>query len=184
MPDEQGLSPGVRDKKACEERLRALAGPGEEVVAVGTAEELRELKRDLGSGGGWTFMVLTDRRVLYAQWGSPQSNHDELQLDSITRWAHGTQYNVYAVMLEHPPRTRVERVPAHNLLWFRWGNARRPVTRTQTIFRFSRKDTEVAKALRWSLEHRQLPVTVLEFHEASREERTLGTQVELRAKKW
>jgi hypothetical protein len=51
-------------KRACETRLRSLVPREETIVAVGTAEELRELGHDIGSGGGWTFVVVTVERLL------------------------------------------------------------------------------------------------------------------------
>lgn len=58
-------------KKECEARLRELVPESETIVAVGTAEELRKLGPDIGSGGGWTFVVVTLERVLFADWGHP-----------------------------------------------------------------------------------------------------------------
>jgi hypothetical protein len=48
------MSPGTRLKKECEARLRDLVAEDEPILAVGTAEELRSLGSDIGSGGGWT----------------------------------------------------------------------------------------------------------------------------------
>ena len=157
MSARDGVSPGTRMKKDCEARLRDLVAADETIVAVGTAEELRRLGPEIGSGAGWTFVVVTLDRVLFARWGSPQKSHEEIRLDEVTRWAHGSQYNCHAVVLKHPPMTRRERVPAHRILWVRWGEAESEVTRTQTIFRFSRPETEVAKALRAALEERDVP---------------------------
>jgi hypothetical protein len=78
---------------------------------------------------------------------------------------------------------RRERVPAHRVLWFEWGNSEADVTRTQTIFRFSRPDTAVATALRAALEECGVPQQRLQFDERSRAERTRGSHVRLTAKK-
>ena len=178
MVDRAGSTPGTRMRKECEERLRRLVPTGEAVAAAGTAEELRELHGGIGSGSGWTFLVVTSERVLFAKWGeSPKEPHQEIRLDEVTNWADGTQYNAYAAVLTHPPMTRRERVPAHKILWFKWGNARAGVTRTQTIFRFSRADTKAAKAIRAALEKRRVPHEVLHFEERSREERIRGSHV-------
>jgi hypothetical protein len=166
-------------KKECEARLRALVPADETVVAVGTAEELRRLGPDIGSGGGWTFVVVTLDRVLFADWGSPLKSHEEIRLDEVTSWAHGRQYNCYALALTHPSMTRRERVPAHRILWVSWGASDADVTRTQTMFRFSRPETEVAQALRIALEERELPDQLLRFKERSREERTRGSHTSL-----
>jgi hypothetical protein len=175
------MSPGTRMMKECEVRLRGLVPADETVVAVGTAEELRALGPDIGSGGGWTFIVATPERLLFARWAQPQRPHEEIRLDEVTRWASGTQYNCAALVLTHPPMTRRQRVPAHRILWFKWGNAEADVTRTQTIFRFSRPDTQVAKALHTALSTRKVAHESLHFEERTREERTRGSHAVLRA---
>jgi len=172
----QGVSPGIQMRRDCETRLRELVPPEETIVSVGTAEELRELSSDIRSGGGWTFVVVTDKQVLFARWGSPRKPHESIHLDEVTRWADGKQYNCYALVLTHPPMTRREWVVAHRLLWFKWGDDEADVTRTQTIFRFSRPETKAAKAMRASLEERSLPHELLHFKERSREERTYGSR--------
>ncbi|MGH2826879.1 MAG: hypothetical protein ACRDKF_07890 [Actinomycetota bacterium] len=170
-------------KKECEARLRELVPESETIVAVGTAEELRKLGPDIGSGGGWTFVVVTLERVLFADWGSPLTSHEEIRLDEVTSWAHGSQCNCYALALTHPPMTRRERVPAHRILWVSWGVSDADVTRTQTMFRFSRPETEVTQALRTALEERGVPDRLLRFKERSREERTRGSRTALFAKR-
>lgn len=177
------MSPGTPMKKECEAWLRGLVPPDETVVAVGTAEELRSLGPDIGSGGGWTFIVATFERLLFARWGSRQKPHEEIRFDEITRWASGTQYNCEALVLTHPPMTRRQRVPAHRILGFEWGNAEADVTRTQTIFRFSRPDTQVAKGLHAALSARKIAHKPLQFEERSREERTRGSHALMYAKR-
>jgi hypothetical protein len=170
-------------RKECEVRLRGLVPAGETIAAVGTAEELRSLGANIGSGGGFTFIVVTSERLLFARWSSTQRPHEEIWLDEVTHWASGTQYNCEALVLTHPPTTRRQRVPAHRILWFEWGNAEAGVTRTQTIFRFSRPDTRVAKALHSALSARNVAYEPLHFEERSREDRTRGSQSQLFAKK-
>jgi hypothetical protein len=166
-------------KKDCEARLRALVASDETIAAVGTAQELRTLGADIGSGAGWTFLVVTPSRVLFAPWASPQQSHEEIRFDAVTRWADGLQYNAYALALTHPPMTRREQVPAHKVLWVEWGNTEADVTRTQTIFRFSRPSTDGAAAMRSLLEERGVPHDMLSFQERSREDRTRGSHARL-----
>ena len=163
-------------KKECEARLRGLVPEEEDVVAVGTAEQLGSLGTELGSGGGFTFLVLTTERFLFAAWDHPDEPHNEILLDDITHWASGTQYNCEALVLTHPPMTRRQRVPAHRILWFEWGKAQADVTRTATTFRFSRPDTQVAKALHAALMARNVPHEELRFEERPREERTQNSR--------
>jgi hypothetical protein len=168
------MSPGTGIEKECELRLRGLVPEDDSIVAVGTAEELSSLGPDIGSGGGWTFIVVTAERLLFARWGSAQRPHEEIRLDEVTQWASGTQYNGHALVLSHPPRTRRQRVPAHRIVWFEWGNGEADVTRTQTVFRFSRPDTQIAKAIRAALTARNVAHELLHFEEKSREDRTRG----------
>jgi hypothetical protein len=183
MSSADGFSPGTRMKKEREARLRGLVPTDEPISAVGTAEELRSLGPDIGSGGGWTFIVVTSERLLFASRGSPERPHEEIRLDEVTRWASGRQYNCEALVLTHPPTTRRQGVPAHRILWFEWGKAEADVTRTETILRFSRPDTQVAKALHSALSARRVVHEPLHFEERSREERTRGSHVALRAEK-
>ena len=174
------MDPGRRARRECEERLRALVPSSEEVIAVGTAEEIDSLKGNIGSGGGRTFIVLTSARILFAYWGWTEVDPDELLLDEVTHFVHGTQYNCYAIALDHSSQKRLERVPAHRFLWFRWGNARAERSRSQTIFRFSRPGTKLAQALRAELSKRQVPDEVITFVERSRNQRLAGSTTVLR----
>jgi hypothetical protein len=167
-------------KKDCEARLRGLVPTDEHIAAVGTAEELQSLGPDIGSGSGWTFVVVTTERVLFARWDSPQEPHEEIELNEVKRWASGTQYNREALVLTHLPMTRRERAPARKILWFEWPAAQAEITRTETIFRFSRPDTEVAKALHSALSLRGIAHTQLHFEEKPRRERIRGSHAVLR----
>jgi hypothetical protein len=73
-------------------------------------------------------------------------------------------------------------VPAHRFLWFRWGDAETEVTRTETILRFSRPDTRVAKAVASSLSLRSIVHEQLRFEERARDVRTRGSQTRLYAR--
>jgi hypothetical protein len=174
------LEPFQRRKKDCELLLRGQLSPDESVIAVSTAEELPALGRELGSGSpGSTLLVVTHRRVLFACWNLPRRRYEEIGLGEITRWTDGTQYSRYALALSHPPMKRTERVVAHNFLWFHWGDAEAEVIRTTTVFRFSRKDAKVAKALRSLLLERNVPHESVVFHEEPREERTRASRSRL-----
>jgi hypothetical protein len=180
MTSEQWMNPGARMQKDAEARLRALVPHAEAIVAVGTAEELRELRPDIGSGSGFTFLVVTSDRLVFAELSS--DTHYEIRLNEIEGWAAGTQYNRLAIVLTHPPMSRRLRISAHKILWFRWGNAVADFTLTQTIFRFSRPETQAAIAIRSALTARGVPHRNLHFEEKSREERTRGSHARLYAK--
>ena len=87
------MSPEQTMKEACKARLRALIPRQEPVVAVGTAEELKALETDIGSGGGWTFLVVTTSRVLFARWDQSDGPVGEIAFEDARRWADGHQYN-------------------------------------------------------------------------------------------
>lgn len=176
-------SPGTRMRKECEQQLRGLVTENETILAVGTAEELSSLGSEIGSGGGFTFIVVTSERVLFAYWGASSNLHEEIRLDQVTHWASGTQYNACALVMSHPGKARQHRVPAHKFLWFEWGNKEVEISQTDTIFRFSRPETQVANALRSELAARGVPHEDLRFDERTREERTRGNQVTLQWKK-
>jgi hypothetical protein len=169
----RGMNPAMRVKKEAEARLLALVPGDEVIVAVGTAAELQTLGRDIGSGAGFTFVVVTSRRLMFSELSS--ESHSEIRLEEVTQWASGTQYNRYALVLMHPAIRRRRRVAAHRILWFRWSHALTDVTLTQTTFRFSRPETKVAEAIRSALVERAVPHQLLRFDERSREERTGGS---------
>ena len=150
-------------KKDCEARLRALIPNDEAVVAVGTAEELRELGPEIGS----------------ARLNS--ETHYEIRFDEVKQWASGTQSHRLTIVLTHLPMSRRLWVPAHKILWYQWGNAVADFSLTQTIFRFSRPATQVAKAIHSALAERGVPYQPLHFKERSREERTRGSRSRLYA---
>lgn len=182
-----GLSRATIMKRDCQERLRCLTFPDDVIIATGTAEELPSLGPDIGSGGGWTFIVLTVDRVLFAKWDSPERPHHEIRLDDVIHWASGRQYNCYVLVLTHPPSGGRGSLLARGALRFgrrrRGGSVKADVHRTQTIFRFSRPGTEVAKAIRGALEDRQVPHTALSFEERPRRDRTRGSRAVLTPKR-
>lgn len=175
------MTSGQRMRRECEARLRALAGEGEEVVAVGTADEFAEPSGDLGVQGHWRFLVVTNRRLLFADWSTSDAPHEEIAFGEVPWWADGTQYHRYVVTLAHPPLSRNEWAPAHRFLGMEWGNAYKPRRRTQTALRFSHRDTAAAKALRHALHERGVPHEALTLTEIPREERIRGSRVELRS---
>lgn len=167
-------------RKECETRLRRLVPADEQVIAVGTADEFLEPTGDLGVQGQWRFLLVTSERLLLADWSKPDRPHEDIAFDEVVRWADELQYHRYAMTLSHPPLIRHELVPAHRFLWFAWGNASEPWTRTTTTLRFSHRETATARALRAALEDRHVLHEALLLNEVSREERTRGSHVQLR----
>jgi hypothetical protein len=130
--------------------LVARLEPGERVLAQGRAFEPRDaLGFDLSTviSGPGCAVVVTERRALWV------SRDDQrwvrlLPLDLVTSYTEITQAHRYALALDHRNIDRLQWVPAHQLLWWSWGNAEavRPVT--NSMLAFSRRDTEAARAIR------------------------------------
>jgi hypothetical protein len=170
-------SPGTNLRKVCEKRLRALLPEDEPVIAVGTAETRRDLEGDIAEAGRWTFLVVTEHRVVHADWGRHSAPHEEIVFDDVATWADGHQYHRYAMTIEHPPLPRLERGPAHQFLWFRWGRKLVEHNRGETNLVFSHSDTAAAKALRNALLSLERPHGSLELEERTRAERTAGSHI-------
>src|SRR5437588_7072656 len=91
--------------------LRAQVEPGETILASGQQA------------------VVTDQRILFAwrlNWPPHQDEwtHDAIAFGEITQWSEGRRHDERPLLrLEHPAHRRLEWVPAHRFLWFRWGNA-------------------------------------------------------------
>ena len=107
--------------------LRSQLEPGEAVVAAGP------------------HALLTDHRIIFTavfpgeRVGGREDVRDSLGFDAIIRWAVGRRHDHRPVLrLEHAPHTRIERIPAHRVLWFRWGNATGPVVYRETTLPFNR----------------------------------------------
>ncbi|MEW6060125.1 MAG: hypothetical protein AB1551_08325 [Actinomycetota bacterium] len=133
--------------------LEAQLEPGELVVAR---------SRD--------YPLVTDRRILQAHQLSHPPHRGEwvcssLAFDQITEWTLGRRHDNRPVLrLEHAPHARMEHVPQHHFLWFRWGDAERPVARTRTTLEFGRATNPVLVAICQSLEragvHRGEPFAI------------------------
>jgi hypothetical protein len=127
--------------------------------------------------------LVTPRRVLFA-WHLPWPphvedwTHDEVTFDELTRWSEGRTHDQRPILrLEHPAHRRREWVPAHRLLWFRWGNSTGVVEARTTDFRFGSARAPVYVALRARLEESGIPAGEL-FHESvpgTRAERLRGS---------
>ena len=57
----------------------------------------------------------------------------------------------------HESVERRQSVPAHQLLWWSWGNAETVQAVTSNVLAFSRRDTKVARAIRSRLQAMGIP---------------------------
>jgi hypothetical protein len=158
-PNEFGFTRADRRRlrqRAIQERARRLA---ERDAFLESALEADE--RVLARRRNHPFV--TDRRILDARQLRlpPQRGEwilDPLPFDEVTRWSPGERHDARPILkLEHHPRTTIDRVPASRFLWFTWGNAEGPVTRTTTSFGFGRRTNPVLIAVRTELERRRTP---------------------------
>ena len=107
--------------------LLARLEPGERVLARGRAFEPRDaLGLDLSTvvSGPGCALVVTERRALWVS----RDDHRwvrSLPLDLVGCYTEVTQAHRYALALDHRSIDRLQRVPAHRLLWWSWGPPRR-----------------------------------------------------------
>jgi len=136
---------------------------GEQAVAKGTCYDVTE--QGDGTGVGLCQMIVTDRRVLW----TPAIDFTFLAslplVDIETASETTVDTHRYVIRLSHEPLDRPRHAPAHNLLLFEWGN-KVVVRRFRTTgFRFSRRDTAAAKAMRAELSSRGVFERRFEIHE-------------------
>lgn len=129
---------------ACDAQMRSHLEAGEEVLAVGRAEDATERA---GGMAGWTFVMVTDRALRWVMHLNPKLE-SSLDLDSVTEVTEQTVAHRYAIDLEHRPITRLHHVPAHRFLIWEWGDDLADTVFTRTSIAFSRRDTAAAMALR------------------------------------
>ena len=93
------------------------------------------------------------------------------------------QYHRYALLLEHSEIEFIERVPAREVLWWKWGNKWEPRSRVRTCLGFSRRATDVAAAIRSELARKDVGLgPPIEMPQPTRAERTAGNTAVLHAK--
>jgi hypothetical protein len=107
--------------------------------------------------------LVTSRRILFAwrlNWPPHEREwtHDAIGFGEISAWAMGRRHDARPlVRLEHPAHVRLEWVPAHHLLWFRWGNKEAGVSHGETTLSFSSDRDPVLVAVRGRLEQGHTP---------------------------
>jgi hypothetical protein len=134
--------------------------PGERVLARGRAFEPPDalgFELSMVISGPGCAVVVTERRVLWLSGGKDQRWVRSLPFAVVTSYTEITQAHRYALVLDHQRIERLHWVPAHQLLWWSWGNAEavRPVT--SSALAFSRRDTKAAGAIRSQLQAIGIP---------------------------
>ena len=134
--------------------LVARLEPGEQVLARGRAFEPNDaLRFDLSTviSGPGCAVAVTERRVLWVS-GDDDRWVRSLRFDLVRSHAELTQAHRYALALDHESIERRRSVPAHQLLWWSWGNAETVQVVTSSVLAFSRRDTKAARAIRSRLQ--------------------------------
>jgi hypothetical protein len=128
--------------------------------------------------------MVTDRRVLFA-WELPRVPDgpswfcDAIAFDEVARWSLGRRHDERPLLhLEHPTHVRIERVPAHTLLWFQWGNAEAEVRHDDVTPAFGGNRDEAFRATLSRLQRMNVPRghDFLLALPGTREERTRGSR--------
>jgi hypothetical protein len=139
----------------CDAAIRERLDADETVIATGRCEDITECGSIDSGGAGWTYMMVTDRRLHWVPYVN-LAYAATLDLDAIIRVGEASRAHRYAVTLDHAPFARLRHVPAHRVLIWEWGNAERRDLFDRTRLAFSRKDTQAALALRDQLTRRGL----------------------------
>jgi hypothetical protein len=139
--------------------LLARLEPGERVLARGRAFEPRDaLRFDLSTviSGPGCAVAVTERCAL---WVSRDDDRwvRSLPFALVRSYAEITQAHRYALALDHERIDRLQWVPAHQLLWWSWGNAEAVGPVTSSVLAFSRRDTKAARAVRSRLQAMGVP---------------------------
>jgi hypothetical protein len=134
--------------------LVARLEPDERVLARGRAFEPPDaLRFDLSTAisGPGCAVAVTERRALWVS-RDDQRWVRSLPFALVAFYTEITQAHRYALALDHQSSERLQWAPAHQLLWWSWGNAEatRPVT--SSTLAFSRRDTKAARAIRSRLQ--------------------------------
>jgi hypothetical protein len=146
----------LRDRLSeCDAAIRRHLSLEETVIATGRCQDITDLGDiDMG-GGGWTFVLVTDRRL----WWVPGVNlrfETALDLDGVNRATEETWKHRYGITLHHAPLVRRHVVPEYRLMRWRWGDTEQDDTFLRTRLAFSRSGTKAAVALRDQLAERNI----------------------------
>jgi hypothetical protein len=134
----------------CASDLRASLEREERVIAVGRCEDVTDTGSIDAGGAGWTFVMVTDRRLRWVPRSLPRFEAN-VDFGDVTDTLEQTSAHRYAMTLVHAPVRALRVVPAHRFMTFRWGDATAVRTLSRTKLAFSRRDTDAARALREQL---------------------------------
>jgi hypothetical protein len=134
--------------------------PGERVLARGRAFEPHDalgFELSMVISGPGCAVAVTEHRVLWLSSGKDQRWVRSLPFALARSYTEVTQAHRYALVLDHQRIERLQWVPAHQLLWWSWGNAEAVRHVTSSALAFSRRDAEAARAIRSRLQALAVP---------------------------
>ena len=103
-------------------------------------------------------VVVTDQRVLFAWDDGFGWRSDAIRFDEVRSWALGRLHDERPIVrLDHPTHLRKERVPAHQLLRFAWGNAEVEVPHDDVAITFGSRRELPFRALVERLQQLDVP---------------------------
>jgi hypothetical protein len=163
-------------REEIESRLLVTAGDAK-VLAKGRLYEQEALGDEIHITGPGSSVFVTGDEIL---WSGLRGDVRRLPFEGVTGYSEAEQYHRYALLLEHGEAEFIERVPARRVLWWKWGNKREPRSRIETCLGFSRRDTDVAAAIRSELARRNIgPGLPIQMPQPTRAERTAESEAML-----
>ena len=127
-------------------------------------------------------VMVTDHRIVFA-WerhvGGSGWHSDAVAFDEIIRWSLGRRHDQRPLLrLQHPTHARSERVAAHRVLWFSWGNAEAEVPHDDITLAFGSDRDQAFQATLDRLKQMNLPrgEDFIVALAGTREERTRGSR--------
>lgn len=131
-------------------------------------------------------IMVTDHRLLFA-WELASGWHvDAISFEEITGWSLGRQHDGRPMLrLQHPTHIRPERVAAHHVLGFSWGNAEAGVPHDEIALTFAGKRDRAFLAALNRLQQIDVPrgKGFVLAPPGTREERTGGSHAYLTSRK-
>ena len=134
----------------CASDLRASLERDERMIAVGRCEDVTETGSIDAGGAGWTFVMVTDRRLRWVPRSLPRVEAN-VDLDGVTSALDMTSAHRYSITLRHAKVRALRIVRAAPLLRLSRGDTETVRESETTTLAFSRRDTKAARALREQL---------------------------------
>ncbi len=135
--------------ETCDFFVRKRLDADEEVLATGRCEDITTTANIASAGAGWTYVMVTTKRVRWIPGASNLRMEAQLDLDAISAVSEEFDRHRYAISFEHPQIERLHWTPRKDVP----GAVSEPdwMVFTRTRFAFSHPDTRAAVTLRQEL---------------------------------